>query len=589
VTTGVPLSPRRWRWRAFLLRLGSPPPAAPDAGDPELLVERNVRAVAGARVLLALGNGLVLFLDPSLPPSRAWGAATAAYGTVLLLIAYSLWVWRQESSSTLPDYLPRLTTWLDILISAALIWSTGAHKSPFYMWNVFTVIGSALKNGWRTALLGCLAQIALYVAICLPNLGRPDFVLSTFLVRSSYLFVIALVLAHMGQRLLEQNRRLAGLHRAAIHLSAGRSAAEVLGAMADSLTDLLQAERVGVAVWRDTAREAASALVNLDPVQGERLLAFARDRVAAAPRTDVPFSLVGDTREHAWRDSGEGALDGVSRLLITRLPGAGDFLGVIVVCNRLDGGRFTASDRDVAELLAAQAVPLLETAHLQEQRRYHAGVDERRRIATELHDGLIQTLAGLDLRIVSCARQWHGRQWEALGEELPKLKLLAEEALGEARGAVNELAPVRLREEGLAVYLEDCLHSFRQRARIPVSASIDLAHDAIPEPTALLLIGLLREGLNNVRKHARATRVTLAISQCDAGIAFRLADDGAGFSLDECSALRAPTRHYGLAYLRERVVAMGGELQVDSRPGGGTRLEARVPLLTEEQLVTLLS
>src|SRR5207249_3475338 len=111
-------------------------------------------------------------------------------------------------------------------------------------------VSSALNNGWRTAVRVCLAQTLLYILICLPNCARPDFRLAGFLVRTCYLFAIALVLAHMGQRLLEQNRMLTGLHRAAAYMSAGRSAPEILGRVADSLTDMLEVDQVAVA-WQD--------------------------------------------------------------------------------------------------------------------------------------------------------------------------------------------------------------------------------------------------------------------------------------------------------------------------------------------------
>jgi signal transduction histidine kinase len=114
-----------------------------------------------------------------------------------------------------------------------------------------------------------------------------------------------------------------------------------------------------------------------------------------------------------------------------------------------------------------------------------------------------------------------------------------------------------------------------------VEVSIELADRVVPEPAALLLVGLLREGLNNIRKHAHASRVTLVIAPHGDQIVFRLADDGVGFAPERNPLRHPPARHYGLAYLRERITAAGGELEVSSRPGEGTLLEARVPLLTE--------
>ena len=272
--------------------------------------------------------------------------------------------------------------------------------------------------------------------------------------------------------------------------------------------------------------------------------------------------------------------------------GSGASPGVLVACNRQGDRGFSPADQELADLLAAQAGPLLETARLQEQRRSHAGADERRRIAAELHDGLIQTLASIDLRLLTSGELWRGQRWVPLGEELQALKALAEEALVEARGAVNELAPAHLRQEGLTAYLEDLVRQFQERAAVPVAASIDLAEAGtgrVPEPTALLLIGLLREGLNNVRKHAQARQVTLAVARSGDQIAFQLTDDGVGLHPEGRSSLPASTRHYGLAYLRERVASSGGQMQVTSRPGEGTVIEARLPLLTEGHLASLPS
>ncbi len=475
-----------------------------------------------------------------------------------------------------------------MLFSAALIASTGAHTSPFYMWNVFTIVGSALQNGWRTAVRVAAAQIALYVAICVPYHRRPDFELDTFLTRTSYLFVIALVLAHMGQRLLEQNRMLAGLHTAATHMTTGHSTREILGRIADTVTDLLEVEQVLVAGWEGEGAPQP-VQVNMDGALGEHLLRLARQLLASLPQASRPSTIISEAvRTDSRFQRAREALTGIQNLLMIRLPGTRESPGLLIAGNRLGERTFTAADRELAELLAAQAGPLLEACRLQEQRRYSASMDERRRIAAELHDRLIQTLASLDLRLLTCSDLWRDQRWERLGGELQTLKRLSEEALTEAREAVNELAPVRLREEGLVVYVEDYIRRFQERSSTPVEAAIQVTVREVPEPTALLLIGLLREGLNNVRKHARASRITLTITQCRDEIHFRLTDDGVGFCLEESALLQTATRHYGLAYLRERLTAVGGKMQVTSRPGAGTVLEAQVPVLTEERLAQIL-
>jgi signal transduction histidine kinase len=556
----------------------------------DMVLQRNARALAGARVLLALGNALVLSLDPSQPSSDQGHVPGTTYGAVLALILYAFCVWWWADSGTAPSSLRSLTAWLDALFSSVLIWSTGAHNSPFYVWVMFTILGAALQNGWRTAVRVALALIVLYVAICLPGLAHHGLALGIFVVRTFYLLVIALVLAYMGQRLLEQNQSLAGLHRATTHLSAGGSQRDILGRLTDTLVDLLETERVAVATWENSTDIPRSFFVNLNQEQGRQLLGAVRDWVVSTSRAGTLFTLISNDPSNDDRfPAARQVLPDVRNLLITRLPSSHDSVGVLVACNRLGGRRFTRIHGELADLLAAHAGALLEKARLQEQRCYHAGLDERRRIAAELHDGLTQTLASLDLRILRGIELWRNHQWEALGDELVLLKLIAEEALRESRGAVNEMGPVRLSEGRLTLYLNNCLQRFQHGLSVPVEVSIDLADSDVPEPTALLLIGLLREGLNNVRKYAQASRVVLRITQDGDQIMFRLADNGVGFRPEEPSSHGTPTEHYGLAYLQEHVTRVGGEMRVTSSLGVGTVLEACVPLLTEERLVALLS
>jgi signal transduction histidine kinase len=596
--TGRPAGQQDWlpRWIAGLGWNRSMPPSssfthweAPTQGV-DRFVPRHGRIIARARVLLALGNLLVVSLTPIPLPSRDEALLARAYGAVLLFLVYSLWVWRTEDLRRPAASLARLTPWLDALCSSALIWSTGGHASPFDVWNVFTIVACALRNGWATASRVALLLIALYISICLPGPEHADVVLGACLMQMGSLFAVALVLAYVGQRLLEQNRTLTSLHAAERHLTAGCAIPDLLGRIADSLVELVEAEQVAVATWVGGSTTPLHALVNLSREQGERLLAAIRDCMASVSPDDRAVTILCDDPGTDARFSSAGeALLGVRSLLVTRLPRRTDHASVLVACDRSGGRHFTQAEVDAVELLAAHAGALLEMTALQDQRRYHASADERRRIAAELHDGMMQTLAALDLQILNCTELCRRGQQEALGAELVLLKRLTEETLREARGVLNDLAPVRLREEGLPVFLEDCIQRFQEATSVRVEASIDLAETEVPEPTALLLIGLLREGLNNIRKHAHASRVVLAITRDDSGIGFRLADDGVGFEADQCQARGASTRHYGLFYLRERIAAVGGTLRVTARPGVGTEVEARIPLRTEDRPMALLS
>src|SRR5262249_19543049 len=151
-----------------------------------------------------------------------------------------------------------------------------------------------------------------------------------FLVRTIYLSVIALVLAYMGQGLLEQGRRLVGLHSAATYICAGGSVQDILDRTADCLTDLLEAESVAVAFGSRELECSHVTMANLDQRQGECLVRLSRSWMAEVPRPGVPSTRL--WKRGAGEDPRPGeheALDGVREMLITRMPGTGPYPGVL--------------------------------------------------------------------------------------------------------------------------------------------------------------------------------------------------------------------------------------------------------------------
>lgn len=549
-------------------------------------VERNSHRVASARLLLAIVTVLMLPVVQKQPWGAVNGARTQAWGATLLLFGYALWVSRSRHAPF--PRLSRITPWLDVLLTTGLIYATGAIESPFFLWSVFVIMGAALQCGWRTAVRVSLTQIVLFIAMTTAHGGRSEMAIS-HLAQTTHLFVISLTLAYMGQRLLEHSGMLAALHNATTYMSAGSSVPDILARLADSTADLLEAEHVAIGIWHGDEALSRPILLNLDRAQGERLIEIAGSRVAQMP-TDPSSAVISNSprTDPDFAQAGE-ALDGIRSLLMAPFGCGHDFRCALLACNRSGGSGFTPVHGEMAELLASHVSALLKVARLQVQRRYSASLDERRRIAADLHDGLIQVLSSLDLRLLTCTRLWQSERRQALGEELVVLKRMAEEALREARGAINQIAPARLYENGLTAYLEDCIQRFQERASVRVDADLDFDETAIPEPTALLLIGLVREGLNNIRKYAHASRVTLSITGTGDQVALRLADDGVGFDPRLRPPAGMPTHHYGLASLQERITKVGGVLRVISRPGEGTLLTAWVPILSEGRLVSLLS
>jgi len=197
-------------------------------------------------------------------------------------------------------------------------------------------------------------------------------------------------------------------------------------------------------------------------------------------------------------------------------------------------------------------------------------LEERQYLARELHDSVSQALYGIALGARATLEHLDhdpGRAREPVNYVLH----LAETALAEMRSLIFELREESLRAEGLGPALTKQAAGMRERAG--VSVSLDLADVPESDPRAqqaLYRIG--KEALHNVEKHAVAHRVDVHLGFDDVQLILEVVDDGTGFDPDA-----AFPGHLGLQSMRERAAAVGGTLQVCSRPGSGTRVRATVP------------
>jgi signal transduction histidine kinase len=156
-----------------------------------------------------------------------------------------------------------------------------------------------------------------------------------------------------------------------------------------------------------------------------------------------------------------------------------------------------------------------------------------------------------------------------------------EKGLGEEtrvlRHLMSALRPPVLDNRGLAEALEEHAQRFEQEHATAVDIGLGLQARLAPE-LETILYRIVQESLNNVAKHARAGRVTVTVDQPDAGqVRLRVHDDGVGFDASNAGQLLREG-HFGLAGMRERASLVGGSLEVESQPGSGTTVVARLPL-----------
>jgi two-component system nitrate/nitrite sensor histidine kinase NarX len=233
--------------------------------------------------------------------------------------------------------------------------------------------------------------------------------------------------------------------------------------------------------------------------------------------------------------------------------------------NYLTPRAFSEDERRLFIALAQRAAMAIENAQLYKQAQFAATVEERQRLARELHDAVTQTLFSSSLIADVLPRIWE-RNREEGHRRLEELRQLTRGALAEMRTLLLELRPAALVEVELSELLKQLSEAFTGRSRIPVQVEIE---DDLSIPTEIK-IGLYRitqEALNNVFKHARAEHVILSLQSRPDGLELSISDDGSGFDQSQVSS-----RQLGLKIMHERSQEINAHLEIDSKLGGGTEV-----------------
>jgi signal transduction histidine kinase len=283
------------------------------------------------------------------------------------------------------------------------------------------------------------------------------------------------------------------------------------------------------------------------------------------------------TRTGAPLEPGRDVPSGVDLLDVyqpARAPG-GELL-LIESCRRLTAVRAEGQaliDRFapymIGGVLALQlinlplAIVLMRRSRRSLQREIQASDRERRRLAADLHNGVIQDMAGLSMALSGAAAAHRSPELRALSDN-------SRRTTRALRQLLVDIYPANLQRAGLRSAVDDLLDA----TPLPVRAELDDELDALPPDTAALVYRTVQEAVRNVVGHADASRIDLRIERVGPDLDVLVADDGRGFA-------HAPPRpgHVGLALIGDLVEQAGGELTVDSAPGDGTAVRARVPVL----------
>jgi two-component system nitrate/nitrite sensor histidine kinase NarX len=217
-------------------------------------------------------------------------------------------------------------------------------------------------------------------------------------------------------------------------------------------------------------------------------------------------------------------------------------------------------------------------AELLEQLEYKAILDERTRLAREIHDGLAQTLAFLKMETARMQAYLSKGNVDAVTRTLQACHKTLSDAYLDARQAIDNLR--RVPDERLSDWLESTAAEFTTLTGIQVDLSMVQLRYAFSQGEKAQLVRIVQEALTNVRKHSQACQVTFSVFEHNEAVILEVRDNGRGFTPEETQ----PASQYGLRSMRERAESIGADFQIISTPGAGTSLRLRIPIREKANL-----
>ena len=268
-----------------------------------------------------------------------------------------------------------------------------------------------------------------------------------------------------------------------------------------------------------------------------------------------------------------GVITAGSTVFCAVLPQQRIHLPAVVLAGVLACG-FAVSKRRLSGRMEELAAQLEEAQKAAEK----ASEEERQRIASDFHDGPLQSFISLQMRL-EILRKLLDRDFEAGVQDLKQLQSLAQSQVRDLRAFVHSMRPADVDGASLIATARRTAEEFQKESGIPVTFLGTNKPVGLPQEMTLEVLQMLREALHNVQKHAAATRVAVEVEKTDRGLEISVDDNGHGFgfagsySLEELELLRL-----GPASLKRRARSLNADLVLESRPGRGSGIKFRIPL-----------
>jgi signal transduction histidine kinase len=255
----------------------------------------------------------------------------------------------------------------------------------------------------------------------------------------------------------------------------------------------------------------------------------------------------------------------------------GRIIGNLYLTDKQGSPEFEETDEEIVRMLATQAAAAIETGRLQEQLESLARLEERERIAMDLHDGVIQSVYATALHLEDAGEKLSDAPADA-GPVIDKSIDTLHQVIKDIRGYIFELRAQVSEVDDLPGAIRDLAETLQINTLISVDVEIVAPpRGQLTQAQAVGLFHIAQEALNNVSKHSRATAVTIKFVSRDGRVELEVEDNGTGFDAAEAGA----TDRHGLRNIKDRARSLGGDLIIDSKVRRGTVVRVELPLMVK--------
>jgi len=355
-----------------------------------------------------------------------------------------------------------------------------------------------------------------------------------------------------------------------LELGAQRRSEPVLRSILDAARDLAGARYAAIGVPDGDGGVALFLTAGVD--------AATYDRIGALPRThgllgtllaEPSVVNLADIRADPRFQYYPHAHPQMRSFLGVPIMAGGEVVAALYLTEKVGAATFTDADRQLIEMLASHAALAVVNAQRHERLRELSIIEERTRIARDLHDSVTQTMFSLTLAAESARTVTTDP--ETL-QHLDRVRDLSNDALGELRNLVEALRPPDVEREGLGAALRKRVALLRSVHNVPMEVEVwGRGRDGLADRE---ILKVANEAIGNALAHAEPDQVVVHLDQTPGLIRLRVRDDGRGF---DPVAVARTSRRLGLTSMRERAAALGGTLRVDTAPGAGTTVTLEVP------------